>query len=146
MMISLTTLPQTLDNNLSETIGINYLRSGNEETHVCYKDLKDRAMGILFHLQQSGIKAGEQLVIHTANNEFFLDVFWASLYGGIIPVPVTSASNDEHRFKLLRILNQLESPWLYTDTKSRDQLVSFCKLNHLETEASLIQQKTILTF
>jgi len=83
MSISYTTLTQALDNNLSETRGINYLSSGNDESNVSYQDLKDRALGILFHLQQSGINPGEQLVIHTANNEFFLDAFWAGLYGGI---------------------------------------------------------------
>jgi len=144
MSISFTTLPQALDNNLSETHSIHYLRSGNAETSVNYKDLKSRAMGILSNLQQSGIKVGEQLIIHTANNEFFLDAFWAGLYGGIIPVPVATASNDEHRYKLLRILKQLESPWLYTDTKSRDQLLSFCENNQLDAEATLLRDRCIL--
>ena len=144
MSILFTTLTQALDNNLSETHFINYLRSSNDESNVSYKDLKIRAMGILFNLQQSGIKAGEQLIIHTANNEFFLDAFWAGLYGGIIPVPVAIASNDEHRYKLLRILKQLDSPWLYTDTKSRDQLLSFCENNQLKAEAALLLDRCIL--
>jgi len=144
MSISHTTLTQALDNNLSEIHCINYLRSGNDESNVSYKDLKIRAMGILFNLQQAGIKAGEQLIVHTANNEFFLDAFWAGIYGGIIPVPVTTATNDEHRYKLLRILNQLESPWLYTDTKSRDQLLSFCENNQLDAEAAQLRTRCIL--
>jgi len=144
MSITFTTLTQALDNNLSETHGINYLRSGNNRSNVCYKDLKNRAIGILFHLQKSNIKPGEQLVIHTANNEFFLDSFWAGLYGGIIPVPVSTATNDEHRFKLLRILKQLESPWLYTDTKSQEQLLSFCEKNNLVKEAEQVRTRCIL--
>ncbi|VAW53196.1 Polyketide synthase modules and related proteins [hydrothermal vent metagenome] len=144
MSISFTTLTQALDNNLSETNGINYLSGGNDESSVCYKDLKGRALGILFHLQQSGIKPGDQLIVHTANNEFFLDAFWAGLYGGIIPVPVTTASNDEHRFKLLRILKQLETPWIYTNTKSRDQLITFCEKNNLDAEAEQVRNKCIL--
>ncbi len=116
--MSFATLTQALDNNLSESNKINYLTSNNEESDVTFKDLKQRALGILFHLQQNSIKAGDQLIIHTDNNEFFLDVFWAGLYGGIIPVPVATANNDEHRLKLIRIFKKLKSPWLYTDKKN----------------------------
>ncbi len=74
--MSFATLTQALDNNLSESNKINYLTSNNEESDVTFKDLKQRALGILFHLQQISIKAGDQLIIHTDNNEFFLDIFF----------------------------------------------------------------------
>ena len=144
MSITFTTLTQALDNNLSKTHCINYLRTGNDESEVSYHEFKQRALGILFNLQQQGIKAGEQLIIHTGNNEFFLDAFWAGLYGGIIPVPVAIASNDEHRYKLLRIFKKLESPWLYTDTKSQEQLLAFCKQNELNEEAELLSSRCVL--
>ena len=144
MSITFTTLTQALDNNLSENHSINYLRSGNEESNVNYSDLKTRALGILFNLQKQGIKSGNQLIIHTDNNEFFLDAFWAGLYGGIIPVPVATASNDEHRYKLLRIFKKLESPWLYTDLKSHDQLIAFCHEHNLTEEAELLLNQSVL--
>lgn len=138
------TLPQALDNNLSESHFINYISSGSDESDVSFNELKQRALGILHNLQQCQIKTGEQLIIHTANNEFFLDAFWAGLYGGIIPVPVASATNDEHRHKLLRIFNKLESAWLYTDRKSFDQLQAFCVTNNMHEDINLLSDRTVL--
>ena len=138
------TLTQALDNNLSESHAINYLTSNNEESNVTFSELKDRALGILFNLQQKGIKPGNQLIIHSDNNEFFLDAFWAGLYGGIIPVPVATATNDEHRLKLIRIFKKLESPYLYTDKKTLDKMLFFCQSNNMAEEAVLFTKKSIL--
>ncbi|MFW5444252.1 MAG: non-ribosomal peptide synthetase [Methylococcaceae bacterium] len=138
------TLTQALDHNLSESHTINYLGSNNKESYVSFKDLKDRALGILFNLQQRGVKHGDQLIIHIDNDEFFLDAFWAGLYGGIVPVPVATATNEEHRLKLIRIFNKLESPWIYTDKKALDKILLFCQSNNMAEQAELFSKKSIL--
>ena len=138
------TLTEALDNNASTACAINYLGSNNKESKVTFSELKSRALGILFNLQKHNIKPGEQLIIHSDNNELFLDGFWAGLYGGITPVPVSTATNDEHRYKLLRIFNKLESPWLYTDSETLNKMLAFCKDNNLTEEASLLRSKSIL--
>ncbi|RKZ58067.1 MAG: AMP-dependent synthetase, partial [Gammaproteobacteria bacterium] len=142
--MSFDTLTQALDSNQNSPCIINYLRSNSEESDVSFAELKTRALGILFNLQQKGIKAGDQLIILTENNEFFLDAFWAGLYGGIIPVPVATASNDEHRSKLLRIFNKLESPYIYTSSKTLSQMQSFCLDNDMAKIADELQTKSIL--
>ena len=142
--MSFDTITQALDNNLSNSHIISYLSSNNEESKVSFTDLKDRALGILFNLQQNNINPGDQLIILTDNNEMFLDAFWAGLYGGIIPVPVATASNDEHRLKLLRIFKKLESPYIYTHTRTLDQIRSFCLNNDMADVADQLQLKSIL--
>ena len=142
--MSFDTLTQALDNNQNSSCIINYLRSNNEESDVSFTELKARALGILFNLQQKDMKAGDQLIILTENNEFFLDAFWAGLYGGIIPVPVATASNDEHRSKLLRIFHKLESPYIYTSSKTLNQMQSFCLNNDMADIADELQSKSIL--
>jgi acyl-CoA synthetase (AMP-forming)/AMP-acid ligase II len=142
--MSFDTLTQALDCNLSSSHLISYLGSNNEESKVSFTDLKDRALGILFNLQQKNIKPGDQLIILTESNEMFLDAFWAGLYGGIIPVPVATASNDEHRLKLLRIFKKLESPYIYTHTKTLDQIRTFCLNNDMVEVAEQLQLKSIL--
>jgi acyl-CoA synthetase (AMP-forming)/AMP-acid ligase II len=138
------TLTEALDNNANTAYTINYLGSNNKESNVNFSELKSRALGILFNLQKHNIKPGEQLIIHSDNNELFLDAFWAGLYGGIIPVPVAVASNDEHRYKLLRIFNKLESPWLYTDSETLNKILAFCETNQLKNDAEQLRSKTIL--
>ena len=142
--MSFDTITQALDNNLSSSHLISYLGSNNEESKVSFTDLKDRALGILFNLQQKNINPGDQLIILTESNEMFLDAFWAGLYGGIIPVPVATASNDEHRLKLLRIFKKLESPYIYTHTKTLDQIRAFCLNNDMPDVAEQLQLKSIL--
>jgi len=138
------TLTEALDNNASTAYAINYLGSNNKESDVNFSELKSRALGILFNLQKHNIKPGEQLIIHSDNNELFLDAFWAGLYGGIVPVPVAVASNDEHRYKLLRIFNKLESPWLYTDSETLNKILAFCETNNLTDDAARLRSKSIL--
>lgn len=142
--MSFDTLTKALDNNLSSSRVINYLGSNNQESNVSFTELRDRALGILFNLQQKGINPGDKLIILTESNEMFLDAFWAGLYGGIVPVPVATASNDEHRLKLLRIFNKLESPYIYTHAKTLDQIRTFCLNNDMSNVADQLQVKSIL--
>lgn len=142
--MSIHTLIQALDENASNNFSINYLRSQNDESDVGFSDLKARALGILYNLQQHGFKPGDECILVTDNNEFFLDAFWACLYGGIIPVPVASASNDEHRRKLLRIFNKLVSPRLYTEQKILDRLLTYCDSEDLQDVAEKLRDSSFL--
>src|SRR6187399_3716932 len=71
---------------------VSYLESETSERVVTYAELYERALGILFHLQKLGAKPGDKLIIYLANNEQFLDAFWAGMLGGIVPCPWRSAS------------------------------------------------------
>ena len=139
-----TTLTKALDAKLSNDYNINYIRSQNDESDVGFADLKQRALGILFHLQKAGLQAGDECILSSNNNEFFLDAFWACLYGGIVPVPVAVASNDEHRHKLLRIFNKLQRPHIYTEEKILNKLTEFCEANLLHGDAEKLKQKSFL--
>ncbi|MFH1154485.1 MAG: hypothetical protein V1793_11780 [Pseudomonadota bacterium] len=44
-----------------------------------------------------------------------LTLFWACLMGKIFPVPLTLASTDEYRLKLLRVWEVLEDPYAVFD-------------------------------
>jgi hypothetical protein len=56
-----------------------------------------------------------------ADNEQFINAFWAAILGGIIPVPVAPGISDEHRRKLLRIARKLGKPFIYTDRRSLER-------------------------
>jgi acyl-CoA synthetase (AMP-forming)/AMP-acid ligase II/aryl carrier-like protein len=104
---------------------ISYLESESNERVVSYGELYERALGILFHLQKLGARPGDKLIIYLANNEQFLDAFWAGMLGGIVPVPVALGISDEHKHKLLRIAKKLGAPFIYTDRKTLDRIGSF---------------------
>jgi acyl-CoA synthetase (AMP-forming)/AMP-acid ligase II/acyl carrier protein len=125
MMTKAETLGELLSNNRGFKRSISYLEAENSERVVSYDELYERALGILFHLQKVGAKPGDKLIIYLANNEQFLDAFWAGMLGGIVPVPVALGISDEHKHKLLRIAKKLGTPFIYTDRKTLDRIGAF---------------------
>ncbi len=119
------TLVSLLATNARVDQYIGYLEADQVERRVSYAELEQRALGILWHLQQLGARRGDHLIIFLNNNEAFIDGFWGALAGGIIPVPLAVGISDEHRLKLLRVARQLGQPYLYTDRKSLDRLLAF---------------------
>ena len=128
-MIQAQTLAGLLEHNARLDQHVGYLEGENEERRVSYADLHRRALGILRHLQDLGAARGDRLILFLNNNEAFMDGFWAGMAGGIVPVPVAVGISDEHRHKLLRIARRLGDPWLYTDLRTLERLVTFAESN-----------------
>ena len=124
-MIQYQTLTEMLDHRSRGTGAIGYLEGEGVAKSLPLAKLRQRALGILHHLQKAGARPGDMLILHVASNEQFIDAYWACLYGGIVPVPVAVGISDEHKQKLLRIARQLGEPLLYTDRKLRDRLAAF---------------------
>jgi acyl-CoA synthetase (AMP-forming)/AMP-acid ligase II/acyl carrier protein len=124
-MIKATTLTEVLEANRAFPRSITYLEGENESRSVSAGELYERALGILYHLQRIGARRGDKLILFLGNNEQFIDVFWAAILGGIVPVPVALGISDEHRHKLLRIARRLGTPFLYTERRSLDRLGTF---------------------
>src|SRR3954470_19230435 len=147
MMTQAETLAELITNNRSVKRTISYLEAENSERVLSYGDLYERALGILFHLQKLGAKPGDKLIIYLANNEQFLDAFWAGVLGGIVPVPVALGISDEHKHKLLRIAKKLGRPFIYTDRKTLDRIGAFAggageqvAFDNLQTRAFFAEQ------
>jgi acyl-CoA synthetase (AMP-forming)/AMP-acid ligase II len=119
------TLADLITANRSVKRSISYLETESSERVVSYAELYERALGILFHLQKLGARPGDKLIVYLANNEQFLDAFWAGMLGGIVPVPVALGISDEHKHKLLRIARKLGKPFIYTDRKTLDRIGAF---------------------
>src|SRR5262245_26620127 len=102
-----------------------YHLGDGQSRSVTYAQLNQRALGLLFHLQQLGAKPGDKLILLLNNNEQFIDAFWAAVLGGIVPVPVAIGISDEHRHKLLRIARKLGAPFIYTDRKTLERVGQF---------------------
>jgi acyl-CoA synthetase (AMP-forming)/AMP-acid ligase II/aryl carrier-like protein len=120
-----TTLTEMIENNRNAQRSITYLEGENDSREVSFGELYDRALGILYHLQRIGARRGDKLILLLANNEQFLDAYWAAILGGIIPVPVAPGISDEHRHKLLRIARKLGEPYIYSERKLLDRIGSF---------------------
>jgi acyl-CoA synthetase (AMP-forming)/AMP-acid ligase II/acyl carrier protein len=120
-----TTLSEIIANNRSVPRSITYLEGENDAREVSFAELYGRAVGILWHLQRIGARRGDKLIVLLSSNEQFIDVFWAAILGGIVPVPVALGVSDEHRHKLLRIARRLGDPFIYTERRSLERIGIF---------------------
>jgi acyl-CoA synthetase (AMP-forming)/AMP-acid ligase II len=132
------TLTELIEDNRHTPRSITYFEGENDSREVSYGELYERALGILYHLQRIGARRGDKLILLLANNEQFLDAYWAAILGGIIPVPVAPGISDEHRHKLLRIARKLGTPFIYSERRTLDRIAAFAdQVGESETFAGL---------
>ena len=114
-----------------------------DETVISYQNLSQRAHNFLSALQERGMQPGDELIIVSKSNERFLVAYWAAVLGGMVPVPVAVGISDEHRFKLFRILTQLNNGTLYTEPDLLDRLKKFAVKNELTEIQALLDDRAV---
>ena len=140
-----TTLCEMLQSNRNAARSITYHEGEQVRRVVRYDQLYERALGILHHLQRMGARPGDYLILFLANNEAFIDAFWAGLLGGIVPVPVAPGISDEHRHKLLRIAGRLGAPFVYTERRLLDRIRNFADEHELQHSFAQLAQRAFVT-
>jgi acyl-CoA synthetase (AMP-forming)/AMP-acid ligase II len=125
-----------------ENTRITYIDSGTQERSTDLGQLRQDALGILHHLQAAGLEAGDELVIFVNDQQQFIDVFWAALLGGIVPVPVAVGISDDHRHKLLNIFSGLRAPHLYTARGLARRLEDFAATHGLQDALAQVLANT----
>lgn len=123
---------------------ITFIEGKQEHHRVSYKELYERAAMLLFDFQEAGLTAGDQLIVLHKDNQTFVEVFWACVLGGIIPVPIAVGISDEHKGKLFRIFNKLERSHLFTSEEHLERLTLFADKNQLHESLQVLKSKTIL--
>jgi acyl-CoA synthetase (AMP-forming)/AMP-acid ligase II/acyl carrier protein len=141
-------LYDTLTDLLSDARGkdrhIRFIDGEHDESVVSFSDLWERALALLGSLQARGMSSGDELVIFSKSNESFVVAFWAAVLGGIVPVPVAVGISDEHRFKLFRIITQLNRGTLFTESDLLERLLEFSKQRELGDVTATLESKTVL--
>lgn len=137
-------LTQLLADARTKERHIRFVDGDKDESVVTFAELWERAMALLGALQARGIRAGDELVIFSKSNESFVVAFWAALLGGIVPVPVAVGISDEHRFKLFRILRQLDNGTLFTESDLLERLRDFAGEQGLDDVSEILASRTVL--
>ncbi|MEW4982342.1 MAG: non-ribosomal peptide synthetase [Cycloclasticus sp.] len=138
------TLVDALDRNKDASKKITYINGKDSERQVSYPDLRQRALGLLHHIQQKGASEGDELIIHLAENEQFIDTFWACQYGGIVAVPLAIGTSDGHRQKVFNVFEKLDTPYIATSRKALQRLKVFAEEQGKESIYDEIQQKAVM--
>ncbi len=138
------TLAEMLEEGRSKDRHVLFIDGEKDECRISYAELSERAHLLLGSMQLRGIQPGDEVIVFTKSNESFLVAFWAAILGGIVPVPVAVGISDEHRFKLFRILDQLQNGRLYTDQGLLDRLLEFTVAENMPDVKRALEANTIL--
>ncbi|MCX8132089.1 MAG: amino acid adenylation domain-containing protein [Clostridia bacterium] len=124
-----------------ENKGITFILGDTEEVFVSYKQLYFTALGLLYDFQKAGFKRGDEVIFQIDDNQRFVYTFWACILGGMIPVPVTTGTNDEHKMKLFKIWGVLNNPRIIATADFLGKLDAFAEKNGLRGKMSIIKER-----
>lgn len=116
-----------------ETKGITFVKNRKKEKRVSYKELLMTSLRILGFLQSKGVTYKDEIVFQLKDNEDFINVFWAGILGGFIPVPVNSGTNDEHKLKFFKVWEKLNNPYLICDMEQYENLMKYAQHAGIDT-------------
>ena len=104
--------------NASKKCVIHVSRDGSEYAQT-YADLYDQAKKTLAFLQDRGVTHGRVLILQLADSGRQLEVFWACVLGGIVPVLLPKvaswARDSEASRKLHSVCDILDNPCILVD-------------------------------
>ncbi len=123
---------------------IRFIDGEHDESTLSFSELWERALALLGALQSRGMHAGDELVVFCNSNESFVVAYWAAILGGIVPVPVAVGISDEHRFKLFRILQQLQRATLFTEADLLKRLLEFARQQDLSPVTAILETRSAL--
>jgi len=124
--------------------GVTFISGNAEEEVLPYDQLLQEAMRMLGALQQRGIHTGDELILQVEDNRKFIVLFWACLLGKIIPVPLSTGSQDDHKLKLIKVFQNLHQPYLICDRLQLERLEKYAAANAQDTVFSAIEKNTLL--
>lgn len=122
-----------------EQKGITFILGDTEECYVSYKQLVQTALRLLYSFQQSGYRQGDEVIFQIEDNERFIYSFWACILGGMIPVPVSTGNNDEHKLKLFKIWSILNNPRMIISAEFLGKMDAFAEKNGLNGQMESVR-------
>ena len=137
------TLHAALQANLREDRQLILIDGEDDQRALSFVELRRRALRLLGALQRKGLKAGDALILFVNDNERFLEMFWAGVLGGIVPVPIAVGASDEHRRKLFRVFAQFDRAWIFSDVRTLERMDAFAAAQGLSGEHARMQPQIL---
>ena len=122
-------LTEALIGSSSDRTGIYFVDVAGED-YLSYAALGQKAGQYLIDMQTLGIHAGDEVVLEFKDRKRYIISLWACLLGGIIPVLVPFANNENEVIRLLNCLERLTSPKLITDDAEMESRIIKCAQEH----------------
>lgn len=137
------TLQAVLSGDPREDREIVFVDAHDKQRSMSFALLRRRALTVLGGLQRRGLGAGDAVILFVADNERFLEMFWACVLGAMVPVPLAAGSGEEHRRKLFRVFAQFDRAWVYSDARTLEKLDGFATTQGFSESWSRLQQRLL---
>ncbi len=138
------TLRSILSAGVREDRHVTFIDGDDEQRVLSFARLRQRALSLLGALQSRGLRPGHAMVLCVADNERFLEMFWACVLGGMVPVPLAPISGDEQRRKLFRVLSQLDGASVYIDAAALERLDGFIEAHGLGLDGQRLRECALI--
>ena len=126
-----------------EQKGITFILGDTQEKYISYKELYHTSLKLLYHFQKFGYKKGDEVIFQIDDNERFIYSFWACILGGMIPVPITTGNNDEHKMKLFKIWDVLNNPKIIVTADFFEKLCAYAEKNNISDKIECIKRSAV---
>src|SRR4051812_4435695 len=143
-MTRFNTLDEILPDAAREDRQITFIEGESQQRVLSFRRLRQRAIATLGALQRRGLRADDTLVLYVADNERFVELFWACVLGGIVPVPLAAGGTAEHLRKLGAVFNQLERAWACIDAPSLERLENFAASGEASIDVALLRARLVV--
>lgn len=138
------TLRSILSDSVREDRHITFIDGDDEQRVLSFARLRQRALSLLGALQSRGLRTGHAMVLCVGDNERFLEMFWACVLGGMVPVPLAPISGDEQRRKLFRVFAQFDRASVYIDAAALERLDGFIEAHRLGAEGQRLRECALI--
>jgi acyl-CoA synthetase (AMP-forming)/AMP-acid ligase II len=138
------TLDEILPATAREDRQITFIEGESQQKVLTFRRLRQRALGVLGALQRRGLGPGHKVVLYVADNERFVELFWACVLGGIVPVPLAPGAAAEHLRKLFAVFEQLERAAVCIDASALERFEAFAAAEAAPADAGRLRERAIL--
>ncbi len=138
------TLNEILPPDAREDRQITFLEAENQQSVLSFRRLRQRALALLGALQRQGLAPGDTVILYLADNERFVEMFWACVLGGIVPVPLAPGGTAEHLRKLRAVFEQQGRGRVAVDAAALDRFDAFAASEGRSADAEALRAKAVV--
>ena len=143
-MTRINTLNEILPADAREDRQITFLEGEKQQRVLSFRRLRQRAVGVLGALQRRGLSPGDAMILYLGDNERFVEMFWACVLGGIVPVPLAPGGTAEHLRKLWTVFAQLDRAAVCIDATSLERFDAFAAAEGPAVDAGRFRSRLVV--
>ncbi len=139
------TLNAILGANAREDRQITFVDGEHDQRVLSFRQLRQRAIAALGALERRGLVPGDTMILFLGDNERFVEMFWACVLGGIVPVPLAAGGTEQHWRKFLRVFEQLERVSVCIDVIALERFEAFVATHGLTAEGQRVRARAVVS-